>query len=292
MISLCAAAACAGEERPRNAKQPLDTSSTFSSGPSRLALTTELEPLIDVHVHTSPRLYRLTDELLRANRVSRFVNLSGGPVGPRLERSLNAARSFDGRLKVCVNINWRLLPRADFIARQLRALERAHSLGAACLKISKALGLYVPDPESRARPAKLLPIDAPRLDPIWRKAGELGFPVFIHSGDPKAFFEPLTPENERYDELSVHPSWSFADRSRFPSREAILAARNRVIARHPETIFIGVHFANNSEDIQAVGEALARYPNLYVDIAARVPELGRHPPAKLREIFTRFADRV
>ena len=85
-------------------------------------------------------------------------------------------------------------------------LRQAKSLGAACLKISKALGLYVPDPTSRN---ELLAIDDQRMDVIWSTAGDLGMPVFIHTADPKAFFDPLDEHNERLDELGLHPNWSF-----------------------------------------------------------------------------------
>ena len=47
------------------------------------------------------------------------------------------------------------------------------------------------------------------------------------------------------------------------------------------TTFVSVHFGNNSEDPFWVGKMLDANPNMYVDIAARVPELGRHDPEKL-----------
>ena len=113
----------------------------------------------------------------------------------------------------------------------------------------------------------------------------------IHTGDPKAFFEPATPENERWAELGVHPSWSFAD-PRFPRRAALLAARDRVLARHRGTTFVGVHFANNPEDLDYVAGLLDAHPNLYVDLAARLPELGRHPAARVRALLIRHRARV
>ena len=167
-------------------------------------------------------------------------------------------------------------------------MEHARRAGAQCLKISKALGLYLPDP---THPKRLLKVDDPRLNPIWRAAGRLNLPIFIHTGDPKAFFEPLTPENERYDELSVHPDWSFYG-PEFPTRRALLDARNRVFKSHPKTQFIAVHFANNPEDIDDVDRLLDQYPNIVVDIAARVPELGRHAPDHIRNIFIKHQDRI
>jgi predicted TIM-barrel fold metal-dependent hydrolase len=57
-----------------------------------------------------------------------------------------------------------------------------------------------------------------------------------------------------------------------------------------------VHFGNDPEDPARVAEMLERHKNLYVDTAARVPEIGRidanHDPKRMREFFVRFADRV
>jgi len=114
--------------------------------------------------------------------------------------------------------------------------------------------------------------------------------VLIHTADPVAFFEPIDAENERWEELSRHPDWSFHGED-FPSHDELLAARNRVIARHPGTVFIGAHVANYPEDLARVGEWLDAYPNLYVEIAARIAELGRQPYTAER-FFRRYADRI
>jgi len=53
-----------------------------------------------------------------------------------------------------------------------------------------------------------------------------------------------------------------------------------MMARHPKTQFVALHFGNFSEDLQNVAENLDRYPNMSVDMAARIGELGgsRSPP--------------
>ena len=61
-------------------------------------------------------------------------------------------------------------------------------------------------------------------------------PVAIHISDPSAFFMPTDRFNERFEELNNHPDWSFYDHD-FPSNLELLAARNRMIAKHPNTQF-------------------------------------------------------
>lgn len=164
-------------------------------------------------------------------------------------------------------------------------LDAAKKKGVAGLKFFKRFGLGY-----KNRDGSLIAIDDPRFDPIWQKCAELGFPVIIHTADPAAFFEPVDINNERLEELNRHPSWSFHG-DEFPTRKELLDARNRVIARHPETKFIGAHVANNSEDLATVAKWLEDYPNLYVEIASRIGELGRQPNTA-RKFFIRFQDRI
>ena len=117
-------------------------------------------------------------------------------------------------------------------------------------------------------------------------------PVAIHIGDPKAFWKPVTPENERWDELRVHPEWSFRGPRASRRGRQLYDAFERLVARHPKTTFIGVHFGNDPEDPDNVARMLDKYPNLFIDTAARVPEIGRHPQEKMRRFYAKYQDRV
>ena len=141
------------------------------------------------------------------------------------------------------------------------------------LKILKTLGLYL---RENITSGTLVKIDDARFDPMWDACGQLNLPVAIHISDPMAFFTPTDRFNERYEELNNHPDWSFYGGD-FPSNDELIAARNRVIARHPKTQFVTLHVGNFAEDLQNVSENLDRFPNMSVDIAARIGELGRQP---------------
>ena len=115
-------------------------------------------------------------------------------------------------------------------------------------------------------------------------------PVIIHVSDPAAFFTPLDRYNERWHELNANPHWLFFG-EQFTKREDILDQLHRTIARHPETTFVNTHFGNNAEDMAAVAEKLDKYPNMYVDIDARISELGRQPYTA-RRFFLKYQDRI
>jgi predicted TIM-barrel fold metal-dependent hydrolase len=243
--------------------------------------------LIDVHGHLSPSAGERIKKLMDRSGVKVLVNLSGGNFRRGMRENIALAQQLPGRIVNAYNPDWDEIDEPWWGLREAMALEAAVTqYGYRGLKISKALGLYLRD-----RNKVLIDVDDPRLDPLWEKAGELGIPVSIHTSDPKAFWEPRTPDNERYDELEHHPDWAFGDKP-VPSREALLAMRDRVVDRHPLTTFVLVHFANNPEDITYVDRLLNAYPNAMVDLAARVPEIGRHDPKQVRDLFIRHADRI
>ena len=93
---------------------------------------------------------------------------------------------------------------AAFGETEATRLREGVAAGARGLKVWKLLGLRARDPRGA-----LIPVDDPRLDPLWAAAGELGVPVTIHVADPIAFFRPLDARNERWEELREHPDWHF-----------------------------------------------------------------------------------
>jgi len=244
-------------------------------------------PVIDIHNH----LGRLEDtekylaEMDKAG-VWKCVSLDGRSAKDFYKEHLQASQKVaPDRFLVFFNPDFSKIDEPDFGQREAEKLEEAVKMGARGLKIAKTLGLNIRD-----KSGKLVPVDDPRIDPIWEKCAELGIPVMIHVSDPNAFFTPVDRFNERYDELAAHPNWSFYG-DEFPPKEEILAQRNRVIAKHPNTVFIGAHMGNLPEDLGKVSMWLSQYPNFYVDIDARINELGRQPYTA-RKFLIAHQDRI
>ncbi len=253
-----------------------------------------LIPRIDVHVHVPP------SQAARAARMFReqggvfiALNASGGhPDGGGLEDNVEVMRATNGALRPYCSIDWSNVEDDGWDAYVEHTLHACADEGAVGLKIFKSLGLGV-----TLADGSLLPIDDPRLDRAFDLAGTLHLPVLIHSGDPQAFFRPDGPENERHAELSAHPSWAFhGPRPRgggdWPSWQQIFDQYERRVARHPGTTFVGAHFGNAPEEPETVGRMLDAYPNLVVETGARIPEIGRYDPVRMRALFVRHADRI
>ena len=261
-------------------------------------------PAIDAHNHLGATAFsgswgRASGEelaaALDASGIEAIVDLDGGH-GDGLVGEVERWRAgLPGRVAVFGGLaydDWRT--DADFGETEARRFRAAVAAGAAGLKVWKLLGLRARDPSGG-----LVPVDDPRLDPLWAAAGELRVPVTIHIADPIAFFEPLDARNERWEELQGHPDWHFwptrprarPDLDGFPPFDELIDGLEAVVVRHPGTTFIGAHVGCAPEDLGRVATILERCPNFHVDIAARLAELGRQPYTA-RAFFLRWADRI
>lgn len=288
-----------GQSAPAKSSAEKDTLLLRDFKPRSLLHVTEHEvtgarfPVIDVHNHVNDArsagrghvnpasLVELMDRL----NIQTIVILTGG-WGQPLQLVLDEmVKPYPGRFMVFTQIDWSRIDDPDFSQEMVMQIDDAVRRGARGLKVLKDFGLKV-----RYKSGKLVAVDDPRLDPIWEECGRLGIPVSIHVTDPEAFFQPVDGRNERYEELLAHPDWSFYG-PHFPTKQAILDARDRMFARHPNTTFISLHVANWPENLDYVSALLDRLPNVMVEFGAREAELGRQPRRALK-FFTDYQDRI
>jgi predicted TIM-barrel fold metal-dependent hydrolase len=244
-------------------------------------------PVIDIHNHLRrlENMKTYLEEMDKAGVVN-CVSLDGYSEKDFYIKHLKACQDVSrDRFLVFFLPDFSRIDEPDFGIKEAKRLEEAVKMGCCGLKIAKELGL-----EWHDKTGKIVPVDDPRINPIWDKCGELGIPVIIHVTDPKAFFTPIDKFNERYDELGVHPEWSFYGKD-YPPKQEILNQRNRVFAAHPNTIFIGAHVGGLPEELDQVGMWFDLYPNFYVDICARISELGRQPYTA-RRFMIKYQDRI
>lgn len=253
-------------------------------------------PVIDAHNHLGPEFgggwdQRPVGELLAAldaADVRLLVDLDGGWGEPILNRHLDLFKAAaPERFRVFGGVDWSAWPaHGDRFGEWAAARFREQvARGAEGLKIWKPFGLHVRDQRG-----ELVRVDDERLDPLWAAAGELNLPVLIHVADPVAFFGELNAENERWEELHAHPDWHFPSPP-FPSFMSIMDGLARLVERHSGTDFVGAHVGCYAENLGWVGALMDRCPNFYVDISARIGELGRQPYTT-RRFFERHADRI
>ena len=245
-------------------------------------------PVIDIHNHLGD-MTRSQQYIDIMNEAGVWINIGlGSPLAndEYKQHLINHQAVSKDRFHMYVTPDFAKIDEPNWGRDQARKLEEAVKLGARGLKISKALGLGHKD-----KTGQYVKVDDPRIDPIWAKCGELGIPVMIHISDPAAFHAgPIDRYNERYDELIGQPSWSFYGGDYY-TKEELFAQRNRMFAKHPNTIFIGAHICDLAEDLGRVSMWLEQFPNYYCEISARISELGRQPYTA-RRFFLQYQDRI
>jgi len=249
-------------------------------------------PVIDVHTHTNDAM-GIGDRVDPKEMVARMDRLNvkmivilTGLWGERLQAVIDRmVKPYPGRFVVFTQFDWSKINDPNFSQLMVRQIDDSVARGARGLKVLKELGLGVRDASG-----KLIAIDDPRLDPAWDECARLGIPVFIHVADPEAFFRPIDAHNERYEELNEHPDWSFYG-PQFPSLPELMAQRDRMFAKHPNTKFVALHFGSWPENLDFVESTLVNFPNVMIETGAREGELGRQP-RRTRDLFIKYSDRI
>lgn len=251
-------------------------------------------PVIDFHTHLgsltdgeeSEVKQRITGHIeeLRAVGVVHVVNQEL-QCGKKLFDVLEITAPYSDFLTSFGAVDISQLDEPSFPSMVRESLEHGVKLGMRGIKVWKNVSLGMKDKSGR-----YIPIDDPRLKPIWENAARLGLPVLAHIADPVAFFRPVDRFNERFEELQRHPDWSFCSPELFEFEE-LMEQQERLLEGNPDTTFIIAHMGSYAENLGFVGKCLHKYPNMYVDIGARLAELGRQPYTA-RKFFEVYQDRI
>ena len=248
-------------------------------------------PVVDFHGHppnlSSPEAIHRVVEAMDALNVQVMVQARPSS-GERLTRQIEAVRQAGHADRfvffASLDLDGVGPGSGARIAAQLEEDVRAGAVGIG--EIMKGFGLT-----TRKADGSRLALDDPELDIVWQTAARLGIPVFIHTGDPAEFFEPHDHENERWLEMALFPDRVLNDRARFPSFDELMAERDRLIAKHPSTIWVLAHMGWHTQDLARLGEIFQRHPNVHAEVGAVLYDLGRQPRFA-REFFTRWSDRI
>lgn len=244
-------------------------------------------PVIDVHAHSNARnpqelaaWVRTMDEV----GVETTVLLTGA-TGAQFDRMAELYSAHADRFQLFCGVLTTDIDRADYPARAAAELERCFRQGARGVgELSdKGMGFgggQLPRP-------KRLHGDDRRLDPFFQKCSELNIPVIAHIADHPSCWKPLDVYQERPPQYQ-HFNLFGKD---VPTHAELIATRDRMVARHPKTVFISCHLGNQGHDLGALSKALDQYSNLFLDISARDYEVGRTPRAATK-FLTKYSDRV
>ncbi|MCF2493524.1 amidohydrolase family protein [Dyadobacter chenhuakuii] len=254
-------------------------------------------PFIDVHNHQyqmpTQDLKALTKEMDALN-MAIMVNLSGRGWSQEWEEGTatlkgsleNVAKNEPKRIAVFTNLQFKGFGEKDWSAKAVAQLEADVKMGAKGLKIYKSLGFSGIKDDKGNRVA----VSDPRLQPVWKKCGELGIPVLIHTADVPSFWDPMDRYNERWLELKTHPNRRRGAKDPVPF-DSLIAEQHHIFKSNPKTTFINAHMGWYPNNLKKLDSLMVVFPNMYVEIGAVIAELGRQPRAA-KKFFDKYQDRV
>jgi len=256
----------------------------------RTDITRAKYPAIDFHFHgrrlSTADEYRALVRLMDETGVGVICNMDGG-FGKAFDQNMRVGAPFQDRIIQFARLDWEGINEPGWSQKAAEELERAFRAGAQGLKINKALGLDLRNPDGA-----YIQSDDPRFDAVWETCARYNKPVMIHTSDSIGRFLPIGPENERYEAglWRTNTEGNYY-KTGHPAPEVIEKARENMHARHPRTRFVNAHVAMLYYDMDKVTALLDRYPNADVEISASVQDLGR-APRLVREFFLKYQDRI
>jgi len=290
-VGLCALPVYAQQERPipRSEMLTIDEYDPKSTLVVKETQTPRAKfPFIDIHSHQTRLKPEDVDKLVKemdSINLQVMVNLSGG-TGERLKQTIVAMKGrYPKRFVVFANLDFRDLDEPGYGQRAAARLAEDVKSGAQGLKIFKNYGM-----DLKYKNGERVKVDDPEFAPVWEKCAELKIPVLIHVAEPAPFFDPIDKNNERWLELKQFPGRARPP-ERYPTFETLMTERDNLAARHPKTTFIFAHMAWYGNDLGRLGRMFDKYPNVYVDVAAVLAEIGRQPYTA-RDFFIKYQDRL
>lgn len=245
---------------------------------------------IDVHVHIFDDLPEFVAMLERTN--TRIINICVGASQPGLmelceQRAEQLHQQYGEQIHFAATFDLTRRNAPDYAAQVNAWLDTCFRAGAVMVKLWKEVGMSLSTPTG----SFLMP-DDPRFDPIYERLTLQNRPLMMHVADPIDAWLTPDPKSAHYSYYQQHPEWRIYGKKDFPGHGEILAARDRVLAKHPTLKVIAAHLGSEAHDLDQLAQRLEQFPNLYADVSARTFELQRLPAVKVRQFFIRFQDRL
>jgi predicted TIM-barrel fold metal-dependent hydrolase len=245
---------------------------------------------IDVHSHVFDDVPELVEMMDRVNlRIVNICLYGNRPEAliPMEQQAEYIHGKYPKRFYVCSTFDLTHRAEPDYAAQVNAWLDKTFEGGAVMTKLWKEVGMAIQEPSG----AYLMP-DAPVFDPIYAHLAAVRKPLMAHLADPIDAWRPLDQSSMHFGYYSKNPEWYVYGREGVPAHEQIIAARDRILEKHPDLIMIAAHLGSLEHDLDGLAERLDKYPNLYIDTSARKPDLARHPVEKVHDFFVRYQDRI
>ena len=246
---------------------------------------------IDVHAHYRYTRSYMPELFEKWNMQAVLVDVSkadSGEISRSWSHYLDLAQAQPELFFLCSSLIGVGIDDPGYAQREIDRLSKEIDAGARMVKVWKNFGMVTKDASGQ-----FIQIDDPRLQPIWDFLKEKGIPVMAHIAEPVQAWRPLDdPTNPHYGYYQNNPQYHAFSFPEIPSYETIIAARDNWIENNPDLKILCAHIGSMSHDVDMVAERLDKYPNMYVELAARFGDLARQDSDHVSRFFNQYQDRI
>ncbi len=262
---------------------------------SSIALGQKAEPdfgtfeKIDAHLHIRSSGPEFLNQAVADRFKAIVIAVDSQPVPPQMEFIRKQQQLQPDAFRFVTTFPMTGWDQPDWTQKTIKLLETSFAEGAIGVKVWKNIGM-----DFRDKNGRFVLIDDPRFDPIFDYITREGKTLTAHIGEPKDCWLPLdrmvSESNRRY--YGGHPQYHMYLHPEYPAYGDHIRAVERVLSRHPRLRYVGAHLASLEWSVEELARRLDRFPNLAVDLAARVDDLQLLDPRAVREFLIKYQDRV
>ena len=249
-------------------------------------------PKIDAHVHLETSDDSFVP-LLRDNNLRLLTLVTRSVSQPEIDKEFNYARELTeghpGSIAFATTFSMDGFGEEDWEENTIDWLSKCFDKGAIAVKVWKDIGMTFRDSDS-----SFILIDDPRFDPIFDFIESRDKTLVNHNGEPKNCWLPFNEMTVRGDSnyFANNPQYHMYMHPDYPSYEDLNAARDRMLEKHPNLRYVGCHLGSLEWNVDELAKTLDRFPNMSVDMAARIVHFKVQDRDKVREFILEYQDRL
>jgi predicted TIM-barrel fold metal-dependent hydrolase len=250
---------------------------------------------IDTHTHHNAESTALTDAAKSANFYLLTVSVDV-PSYPSLEEQIRLGlfqkTSNPNHIDFLSTISLENWSDPNWANQEIERIKKTFEQGAIGIKIWKNIGMTYKDENGN-----FIMADHPRLEPIFQFVQDQGKTLMAHLGEPKNCWLPLgemTVNNDR-TYFKEHPEYHMFLHPEYPSYEQQVEARDNLLKKFQSIRFVGAHLGSLEWSVDELAKRLDAFPNLAVDMAARIGHLqfqSQKDREKIRNFMIQYQDRL